>query len=111
MRIVSNHCYGANLYKSINMNYNSPFIWSLILPNDFLKLNSDLKHYIESKPLVVSNSESINDVDNLNLYKEKSGLKDIGNYPVVKLDDIYIHFIHNNKEHNNNVFDKFSKRV
>ena len=44
--IVSNNCWAGFVYQSKGLQYCSPFIGSLILPHDYLKLLSNLPHYL-----------------------------------------------------------------
>lgn len=39
---IGNNCSGASIYKHTNNAYDNPFMWSIISPNDYIKL---LKNY------------------------------------------------------------------
>ena len=87
--IISNNCWGAYLYKKCGKKYSSPLSWTSINIDDFCKLVSNLKHYLQSK---------------LNFIVEE----DI-EFPIALLDDIKIYFPHfkSNKE----AEDKWSRRL
>lgn len=74
--IISNHCWGAYLYKALGIQYNSPFIWLFVEDNDYEKL-------------VLSFNEYMDNVNSLKvIFDEKLG------YPVGMLKDIKLQFIH-----------------
>ena len=35
---ISNNCIGGRLYECLNEQYQNPFIWTIVMPNDFLYL-------------------------------------------------------------------------
>lgn len=74
--IISNHCWGAYLYKTLGIQYNSPFIWLSVEDNDYKKLVSNFNEYMDN----VNSLEVI--------FDEKLG------YPVGTLKDIKLQFIH-----------------
>lgn len=76
--IIANNCWGAEVYKRYNKPYNTPFIGLFLYGEDYLKLISNLKEYLQY-PLS---------------FKPKS-LKNPGaTYPIGQLNDIEIHFMH-----------------
>lgn len=113
MKIVSNHCVGAELDRHLDREFSSPFAWAIILPSDFFKLIQDLEGYLSTVPVIIydKNASEIKDGNNAALRLEKSSIAEYRNYPTVKLNDVYVHFIHNNSEKNSNVEAKFCKRV
>ena len=76
--IISNNCWGAEIYKRYNKPYNTPFIGLFLYGPDYIKLLQDFKYYM-ALPLVFVNQS-----------RWEKELK----YPVGKLDDIEIHFMH-----------------
>lgn len=71
--IISNHCMGGIIYHDLGLRFNSPTINLKILPDDFIKL-----------------VENLNDYMSCDLIEIESDLK----YPVAKLKDITIYFVH-----------------
>ncbi|MEI8389939.1 MAG: DUF1919 domain-containing protein [bacterium] len=78
MSIINNQCFGANLYKKLDLNYKSPFCWMYFEDEDFIKLLENLDYYL-SCPLTFK--------DDYNLA-----------YPVGLLDDIKIYFNHSKSQ-------------
>jgi len=87
--IISNNCWGGGIYESYNLVKQSPTIGMYILPGDYLKFISNIKHYLHCKlefidPNCSENKEYIiNNID-----------RNYGSYPVGVLDDIEIYFMH-----------------
>ena len=71
--IISHNCIGARVYQLKNMEYENPFMWSIIPPNDFWYL--------------YNNYDSIN-FDNIRLTKIKN------DYVIVIDDKIKVYYIH-----------------
>lgn len=77
--IVSNNCWGGEIYKWYNKPYNSPFVGLFIYSPCYLKLLSNFNHYI---------------LQNLIFQKKSNYFNEKVNYPIAKLNDIEIHFLH-----------------
>lgn len=76
--VISSNCYGAIMLHDLGIKFNSPFVNLWLKPKDFLKYLNNIKHYMTSD-LVFVKEPNIN-------------------YPVGKLDDIYIYFQHYKNE-------------
>lgn len=72
--IISQNCIGGVIYHDLGLKFNSPTINTYIKAPDFIKFISNLEYYL-SLDLIV-------------FWDEK--------YPIGRLDDIYIHFMHYN---------------
>lgn len=82
--IISNNCWGFECYKTLNREYNTPFVGLFVYPADYLKLVKKIE-LVSSEPLRFLNSSR---------YQENKL-----DYPVgVILDDVEIHFLHFNDE-------------
>ncbi|WP_010520978.1 DUF1919 domain-containing protein [Aquimarina agarivorans] len=83
--VVSNNCWGAEVYKRLGVQYNTPFVGLFIFGPDYLKLLSNFDYYLNSKLSFISKSKWID--------------KPL-DYPVGFLVDVEIHFLHykNKKE-------------
>lgn len=85
--IISNNCWGGFIYQSYNMLYRTPTIGMFIMPEDYLLLVRDLRGYLVSELSFIHSSDS----------RYSSRLSDIssfGKYPIGKLNDIELHFLH-----------------
>lgn len=82
--IISNNCWGGNIYQHFGLKYNTPTIGLYITGCDFVKFCSCLDEYLSSS-LEFIKWEDAKLYDSLN-NKEK--------YPVGKLKDIEIYFMH-----------------
>ena len=113
MKIVSNHCVGATLDRRLGQEFSSPFVWSLMLPKDYIKLIENLEECLSCDPRIIYNEniDDIKDVDNRELRLDKSSYPEIGDYPTVEMNGVYVHFIHNNTEKNTDIGDKLRKRT
>ncbi len=72
--IIASNCVGAVISKELGMRFNSPTVNLFMMAPDFLKFVSNLKYYIDM------DLEQVDDA--------------LCNYPVGKLDDVIIHFLH-----------------
>ena len=81
--IISNNCWGGEVYQWLERPYNSPFIGLGIKGNCYLKIVSNFDYYM-SLPIKFTT-------------KSKYPDREI-NYPLGILDDIEIHFTHYNTE-------------
>lgn len=77
--IISRHCWGGLLYNQLGLKFDSPFINLFLQDTDFNKLSKNFSHYM--------NQELVFD------HEEYEHILKI-NYPVCRLDDIYIYFNH-----------------
>jgi hypothetical protein len=100
LSFVSNTCVGWRLFENFDIKpYNNPFI-STLIPDDnqFVKLINNLNYYVDILP-VIGNPK-------INYYNHP----DIRiPYPVIFLEDIEIHCIHEND--NTECLDKFLRRI
>ncbi|RYD70513.1 MAG: DUF1919 domain-containing protein [Sphingobacteriales bacterium] len=82
--IISNNCWGAEVYKEFGLEYNTPFVGLFIPPLDFVKLCNDLPYYL-AQPLQFIKRSRFSDYQNIN-------------YPLAVLSDVEIHFVHYKSE-------------
>ena len=92
--IISNNCWGAEIYKRLNREYNTPFVGLFIVGPDYIRLLENFDHYM-SLPLQFTKGSVWFDPP----------IK----YPIGKLDDIEIHFVH--YKSNEEVIDKWTRRL
>lgn len=77
--IISNNCWGYEIYKNLKIKYNTPFVGVFLYPKCYLKL-------LENFPNILN--EKI-DIDNNSMYHDTKL-----SYPVGHIRDIEIHFMH-----------------
>lgn len=100
--IISNNCWAGMIYESYNLQKNTPTIGLYFFASDYIKFLKNLKENVNKKIEFISPQES-------KWYEYIKNDKKIGQYPIGKIDDIEIFFLHykNEKE----VIDKWSRRV
>jgi len=77
--IVSNNCWGAEVYKRLGLEYNTPFVGLFIYGEDYVKLLKNIDYYLALELSFVN-------------YSKWTDLQI--NYPIGMLDDIEVHFMH-----------------
>ena len=77
--IIANNCWGGEVYNWFNRPYNSPFVGLFVYGPCFIKLLANFENYMSKKLSFTSSS----------IYSNEEL-----DYPVGKLDDIEIHFLH-----------------
>lgn len=86
--IISNNCWGSFIYQKYGLEYCSPTAGLYILGHDFVKLCSDWEHYMNMKLEFIS-------WESASYYYALKGKE---KYPVAKLGDIEIYFMHYHSE-------------
>lgn len=86
--IISNNCWGGWVYRRFGLAYLSPTIGLFIMPKDYLKFINNLKYYLFECDLSFIDPQCSRYKDTL----QKNPL--FGKYPIGKLDDIEICFLH-----------------
>ncbi len=71
--IISNNCNGAFITHDLKQQFRSPFVNLFLFPKDFIKFCKNIKYYLSQELSFIRLPEY--------------------NYPVGKLDDIYIYFL------------------
>lgn len=85
--IIANNCTGGYVYQYFGLKYNTPTIGCFFETKDYIKFCASLKYYLTQELVFIDYSESKN--------KELlEGSNRWGEYPVAKLDDIEIYFMH-----------------
>lgn len=79
--VVSNNCFGAEVYRRLNKPYNTPFVGLFIMADDYIRL-------LENFDLYMNKELKFKDY-------QIAGVQDkIKNYPIGILGDLEIHFMH-----------------
>ena len=97
--IISNNCWGGMVYQKYGLQYRTPTVGLYILGHDFVKLCSDLRSYLAKDLIFIPWKQS-------SYYPQ---LKDKEPYPVAKLGDIEIYFMHYQSE--SEATEKWNRRV
>ncbi|MDR0500415.1 MAG: DUF1919 domain-containing protein [Coriobacteriales bacterium] len=85
--IISNNCWGGFVYQYFGMQYRSPFVGLFLFSDDYLTLLEDFAKYMETEMIFIDPLET--------KYKDELiKLETYGTYPIGKLSDIEIHFLH-----------------
>lgn len=82
--IISNNCWGSFIYQKYGLRYTSPTAGVYILGHDFVKLAANWEHYFAQKLEFIPWEKS-------SYYSEICHTEP---YPVAKLDDIEVYFMH-----------------
>lgn len=97
--IISNNCWGSFVYQKYGLQYTSPTVGLYILGHDFVKLCSKWQWYMEQKLEFIPWEEA----------SYYYAIKDNATYPVAKLGDIEIYFMHYHSE--DEASEKWYRRV
>ena len=86
--IISNNCWAGWVYRRYGIEYRTPTVGLFIMPGDYIIFLKNLKEYINMDMKFIKPEDS--------KYKEYISSKDkrFGSYPIGKLNDIEIHFLH-----------------
>ncbi|UFH45646.1 DUF1919 domain-containing protein [Flavobacterium galactosidilyticum] len=82
--VISNNCWGAELYIERGIQYNTPFVGLFIPPIQFVKMVDNLPLYLKCKLVFIKETKFI----------EYEKLHAKNKYPIALLGDIEIHFMH-----------------
>ena len=100
--VISNNCWGAQIYQDLGIAYETPFVGLFVDPDSCLNLLSRFRSVIQSQLTFarVSHHPAVN------TYRREHG----GEYPIGKIaDDIEIQFLHSKTEAE--AADKWNRRV
>ena len=100
--IISNNCWGGEVYESYNLIKQSPTIGLFFMASDYIKFIKNIHYYLD-QPLKFIDPQTSTNID----YFEND--KFYGNYPVAKLGDIEIFFMHYKSE--KEVIQNWNRRV
>lgn len=76
--IISMNCIGAIIYNDLGLKFNSPMVNLFLYMPDYIKFLKDMKKYLDLDLEEIKNSKYIEEFD----------------YPIGRLGDIEIHFMH-----------------
>lgn len=97
--IISNNCWGSFIYQKYGLEYKSPTVGLYILGHDFVKLCADWETYFKYTLEFIPWEQA----------SYHHALSEVTPYPVAKLGDIEIYFMHYHSEEE--AADKWYRRV
>lgn len=102
--IISNNCWGGFIYQMLKLPYNTPTIGLFMYASDYLEFCANIKYYLNKDMEFIEHNES-------KYYNElKNNIK--RKYPIGKIDDIEIHFLHySTKDEAADKWKRRSKRI
>jgi uncharacterized protein (DUF1919 family) len=92
--LVSNNCWGYQLYSQLNRTYNTPFVGLFLYPDCYIKLLNDFENNLLTPLTFIEKSK----------YSQEKL-----NYPIGTINDIEIHFMHYKSEEE--AIGKWQRRV
>ena len=103
--IISNNCWGGLIYQSYGLKYNTPTIGCYFMSDDYIKFISNIHNYINQNLCFIDPKTS-------KWYSNVKDYKNYGKYPVGRLGDIEIFFMHYSSEQEAlNKWNKRKKRI
>lgn len=92
--IISNNCWGAEIYRRLGVRYNTPFVGLFLFGPDYIKLLENFDYYMNCNLTFKTSSDFVgNDIP----------------YPIGQLGDLEIHFQHYKNE--DEAQDKWKRRL
>lgn len=85
--IISNNCWAGLIYQSYNQSYKTPTVGLFFMAEDYIKFIYNIKYYFSQKITFIS-------ADDSKWEAERKNNSNWGTYPIGRLDDIEIHFLH-----------------
>ena len=80
--IISNNCWGGFIYQIFKLPYNTPTVGLFLFAEDYVEFCKNIKYYLSKQIIFIDKNSS--------KYKEHISK----NYPIGRIDDIEIHFMH-----------------
>ena len=100
--IICNNCLGGFIYQHYNIEYRTPTLGLFFLARDYVKFLSDIKFYLSKQLEFINPKESI-------YYENLKNLAGFMEFPIAKLHDIEIFFMHYKNEEE--VIEKWNRRI
>lgn len=89
--IISNNCWGGTIYETYGLPKQSPTVGMFIMPDDYLKLISNLQHYIAAPLLFIQPEKS-------KWAPELRNKPNWGSYLIGRINDVELHMLHYHDE-------------
>lgn len=103
--IISNNCWGGTIYESYNLKKMSPTVGMFFMAEDYIKFLENMRSYLESELYFIEPEDS-------KYKKELSSDSRWGHYPIGKLNDIELFFLHyHSKEEAKEKWSRRCKRI
>jgi len=103
--IISNNCWAGTIYQSFGLQYRTPTIGLYFMASDYIDFLSDLKYYASLPLKFIAPEKS-------KYWEIIKNDKNIGKYPIKKLDNVEIFFLHYKDENEARIkWEKRCKRI
>lgn len=99
--IISNNCWGGMIYESYNLEKQSPTVGLFFMAKDYIDFISNLRENLDSEISFINPKDS-------KYYNELKGNKKFGTYPIGKIGDIEIMFLHYKSQ--KEAYEKWTRR-
>ena len=100
--IISNNCWGGMIYESYNLEKQTPTVGLYIMPSDYIQFISNIREYLKMKLEFIKPEDS-------KYYDKLKNDPRFGTYPIGKLNNIEIMFLHYKSEEE--AIEKWKRRV
>lgn len=100
--IISNNCWGGETYESYNLIKQSPTVGLFFWACDYIKFISNIQYYLDQPLKFIDPKKS-------KYYERVKLTHGYGTYPVARLGDIEIFFMHYSSE--KQVIEKWNRRI
>ena len=100
--IISNNCWGGTVYEAYNLQKQSPTVGMFFMADDYIKFISNLEEYLQAELQFINPLET-----KWKSFVEKD--QRFGHYPVGRLNDIELHFLHYHNEEE--AMEKWKRRI
>jgi uncharacterized protein (DUF1919 family) len=98
--LLSNDCYGAEIYKWLKTEYKTPFVGLMLMAPCYIKFLSKPEYYCSLPVTFIDKSK----YEKMDIARAKNRL-----YPIALLEDIEIHFLHYTSE--KEATEKWQRRI
>lgn len=98
--IISNNCWSGHFYRWFQLPYDSPTVGLYIFPDDYIRLVTDIEHYMSMDLKFISVDQS--------KYKDTILRRNEQNVPIGLLGDVEIIFLHYHSQ--KEAYDKWNRR-
>ena len=85
--IISNNCWGGEVHETDNLIKQSPTVGLFFMASDYIKFISNIKYYLAQSLVFIDPKQA-------KFFNDLKGTKNYGKYPVARLGDIEIYFMH-----------------
>ena len=100
--IISNNCWAGMIYESYGLIKQTPTVGLYFFSNDYIKFITSLKSYLRKELIFIKPEQS-------KWYDKIKNDKKIGKYPIARLGDVEVFFLHYKSEEE--AIEKWNRRI